>query len=374
MRTGRPKQPLILTEEERERLQSLTHRSRSQPLLARRARVVLACGDGLDNQTVAKKLRCSLGMVGKWRGRFLKERLEGLYDEPRPGAPRKVSDEQVEKVVIQTLESTPRGQTHWSSRGLAAATGLSRMTISRIWHAFGLQPHRTDTFKLSPDPLLIEKVRDIAGLYINPPDHALVLCVDEKSQIQALDRTQPLLPMQPGQLERGTHDYKRHGTTSLFAALDLKTSHVISQFHRRHRSVEFRRFLDVIEAQVPADLDVHLILDNYGTHKTATIRNWFARHPRFHVHFTPTYGSWLNLVERWFAELTNKRIRRGAFRSVRELESAIREFIDVHNEDPKPFVWTRTADQILDSLARYARRTLKSHPSGLQSRTTGTGD
>ena len=249
MRTGRPKQALILTEEERERLQSLAHRARSQALLARRARVVLACGDGLDNQTVAKKLRCSLGMVGKWRGRFLKERLEGLYDEPRPGAPRKVSDEQVERVVIQTLESTPRGQTHWSTRGLAKATGLSRMTVSRIWRAFGLQPHRTDTFKLSADPLLIEKVLDIAGLYINPPDHALVLCVDEKSQIQALDRTQPLLPMQPGQLERGTHDYKRHGTTSLFAALDLKTSRVIGQFHRRHRSVEFRRFLDVIEAQ-----------------------------------------------------------------------------------------------------------------------------
>ena len=374
MRTGRPKQPLILTEEERYRLQSMAHRARSQPLLARRARVVLACGDGLDNQGVARKLRVSLGMVGKWRARFLKARLEGLYDEPRPGAPRKVSDEQVEKVIIQTLETTPRGQTHWSTRGLAEAAGLSRMTISRIWHAFGLQPHRADTFKLSPDPLLIEKVRGIAGLDMNPPDHALVLCVDEKSQIQALDRTQPLLPMQPGQLERGTHDYKRNGTTSLFAALDLKTSCVISQFHRRHRSVEFRRFLDVIEAQVPDDLDVHLVLDNYGTHKTAIIRNWLAKRPRFHVHFTPTYGSWLNLVERWFAELTNKRIRRGAFHSVGELESAIREFIEVHNEDPKPFVWTRTADQILDSIARYARRTLKSHPAGLISRTTGTGD
>jgi transposase len=374
MRTGRPKQPLILTEEERDRLQSLAHRSRSQPLLARRARVVLACGDGLDNHAVARKLRVSLGMVGKWRGRFLRARLEGLYDEPRPGAPRKVSDEQVERVVIQTLESTPRGETHWSTRGLAEATGLSRMTISRIWRAFGLQPHRTDTFKLSPDPLLIEKVRDIVGLYMNPPDHALVMCVDEKSQIQALDRTQPLLPLQPGQLERGTHDYKRNGTTSLFAALELKTSRVISQLHRRHRSVEFRRFLDAIEAQVPADLDVHLILDNYGTHKTALIRNWLAKRPRFHVHFTPTYGSWLNLVERWFAELTNKRIRRGVFRSVKELEAAIREFIDVHNEDPKPFVWTRTADQILHSIARYARRTLVSHASGIKSRTIGTGD
>ena len=332
MRTGRPKQPLILTEEERDRLQSLAHLARSQPLLARRARVVLACG-------------------------------EGLYDEPRPGAPRKVSDGEVERVVIQTLENTPRGETHWSTRGLAKATGLSRMTISRIWRAFGLQPHRTDTFKLSPDPLLIEKVRDIVGLYMNPPDHALVLCVDEKSQIQALDRTQPLLPLRPGQPERRTHDYKRHGTTSLFAALELKTSQVIAQLKRRHRSLEFRQFLDVIEAQVPAGLEVHMIMDNYGTHKTALIRKWFAKRPRFHAHFTPTYGSWINLVERWFAELTNKRIRRGVFRSVRELEAAIREYIEVHNEDPKPFVWTKTADQILASIARYAERTNTSYAS-----------
>jgi len=263
MRTGRPKQPLILNEEEQQRLESLAHRARSQSALARRARVVLACGAGLNNKAVAKKLRCSLGMVGKWRGRFLQERLEGLYDEPRPGAPRKVSDEQVEQVVIQTLESTPRGQTHWSTRELAKAAGLSRMTISRIWHAFGLQPHRSESFKLSPDPLLIEKVRDIVGLYMNPPDHALVLCVDEKSQIQALDRTQPMLPLRPGQIERRTHDYKRHGTTSLFAALELKTSRVIGQLQRRHRSQEFRRFLDTIEANVPAELDVHIVLDNY---------------------------------------------------------------------------------------------------------------
>jgi transposase len=357
MRTGRPKQALILTEEERDRLQSLAHRARSQPLLARRARLVLACAEGLDNKTVARKMRASLGMVGKWRSRFLKARLEGLYDEPRPGAPRKVSDAQVEQVVIQTLESTPRGQTHWSTRGLAKASGLSRMTVSRIWRAFGLQPHRSDTFKLSPDPLLIEKVRDIVGLYMNPPDHALVLCVDEKTQIQALDRTQPLLPLRPGQLERRTHDYKRHGTTSLFAALELKTSKVIAQLKQRHRSVEFRHFLDVIEAQVPAGLEVHIIVDNYGTHKTAIIRKWFAKRPRFHVHFTPTYGSWINLVERWFAELTNKRIRRGVFRSVKELETAIRQYIDVHNENPKPFVWTKTADQILASIARYAQRT-----------------
>ena len=358
MRTGRPKKPLLLRPEEHERLQSLAHRARSQPMLARRARVILASAEGLSNQVVARKLRVSPGMVVKWRSRFLKARLAGLYDEPRPGAPRSVSDAQVEQVIIQTLETTPRGETHWSTRGLAKATGLSRMTISRIWRAFGLQPHRTDTFKLSPDPLLIEKVRDIVGLYLNPPAHALVFCVDEKSQIQALDRTQPLLPIRPGQVERRTHDYKRHGTTSLFAALELKSSRVIGQLHQRHRSLEFRKFLDLIEAQVPATLEVHIILDNYGTHKTALIRKWFAKRPRFHLHFTPTYGSWINLVERWFAELTNKRIRRGVFRSVKELEAAIRDYINVHNEAPKPFVWTKTADQILDSIARYAKRTL----------------
>jgi transposase len=357
MRTGRPKKPLTLTEEERTRLESLAHRSRSQSLLARRARVILICAEGLDNTAAAKKLRCSPGMVGKWRARFLKHRVEGLHDEPRPGSPRKISDEQVEKVIIQTLETTPRGQTHWSTRELAKVTGMSRMAISRIWRAFGLQPHRSETFKLSPDPLLIEKVRDIVGLYMNPPDRAVVLCVDEKSQIQALDRTQPMLPMRPGQVERRTHDYKRNGTTSLFAALELKTNRVIGQLHRRHRSQEFRSFLDTIEANVPADLDIHIVMDNYGTHKTAPIRNWFAKRPRFHMHFTPTYGSWINLVERWFAEITNKRIRRGIFRSVKELETAIREYIAIHNEDPKPFVWSKSADEILASMARFAQRT-----------------
>jgi transposase len=352
----------------------MAHRARSQPLLARRARVVLASAEGLDNYAVAKKLRCSKGMVGKWRARFLQSRLEGLYDEPRPGAPRQIGDDQVEQIVIRTLESTPRGQTHWSTRELAKASGLSRMTISRIWRAFGLQPHRSETFKLSPDPLLVEKVRDIVGLYMNPPDHALVFCVDEKSQIQALDRTQPMLPMRPGQLERRTHDYKRHGTTSLFAALDLKTGRVIGQLHRRHRSLEFRRFLDTIEASVPNDLDVHIVLDNYGTHKTALIRKWFAKRPRFHFHFTPTYGSWINLVERWFAEITNKRIRRGIFRSVKELEAAIHEYLDVHNEAPKPFIWTKTADEILASIARYAQRTHSPKSRRLISRITGTGD
>jgi transposase len=260
------------------------------------------------------------------------------------------------------LESTPRGQTHWSTRELAKTSGLSHMTISRIWRAFGLQPHRSESFKLSPDPLLVEKVRDIVGLYMNPPEHALVFCVDEKSQIQALDRTQPMLPMRPGQLERRTHDYKRNGTTSLFAALDLKTGRVIGELHRRHRSQEFRRFLDTIEANVPAELDVHIVLDNYGTHKTALIRKWFVKRPRFHLHFTPTYGSWINLVERWFAEITNKRIRRGIFRSVKELEAAIREYMDAHNQAPKPFTWTKTADEILASIARYAQRTPSSQP------------
>src|SRR5438105_1142395 len=279
MRTGRPKRPLTLTEDEQERLQSLAHRARSQPALARRARVVLACAEGLANNAVAKRLRCSLGMVGKWRSRFLKTRLEGLYDEPRPGAPRKITDAQVEQIVVRTLESTPRAQTHWSTRGLAQATGLSRMTISRIWRAFGLQPHRTDTFKLSPDPLLIEKVRDIVGLYMNPPDHALVFCVDEKSQIQALDRTQPLLPMRPGQVERHTHDYKRHGTTSLFAALDVKAGTIIGKCMARHRAQEFRRFLDTVEQHVPTDLDIHVVMDNASSHKTKLIRDWFAKRP-----------------------------------------------------------------------------------------------
>ena len=360
MRTGRPKVVLNITAEERERLESLAHRSRTAPTLARRARILLAC-EGHDNKAVARQLRCSPGTVGKWRKRFLKQRLDGLYDEPRPGAPRQISDAQVEKVVIRTLESKPRGATHWSTREMATASGLSRSTISRIWRAFGLQPHRSEAFKLSPDPLLVEKVRDIVGLYMNPPDHAVVLCVDEKSQIQALDRTQPLLPLRPGQAERRTHDYKRHGTTCLFAALEVKTSRVIGCLHRRHRSLEFRKFLDVVDSQVPAELDVHIIMDNYGTHKTALIRNWLAKRPRYHLHFTPTYASWMNLVERWFAELTNKQLRRGVHRSVRELETAIQEFLEVHNENPKPFVWTKTADQILASIARFAQRTLAVH-------------
>ncbi len=361
MRTGRPKAALVLTTDERRELESLAHRSRSAPAIARRARIVLACAEGRENKTVARRLRMSPVTVCKWRARFVADRVAGLFDEPRVGAPRQIPDAKVEEVVIRTLETTPRGATHWSTRGMAKAMGFSHMTINRVWRAFGLQPHRTETFKLSPDPQLIEKVRDIVGLYMNPPDHAVVLCVDEKSQIQALDRTAPLLPMRPGQAERRTHDYKRHGTTSLFAALDTKTGKVIAETHRRQRSVEFRKFLDRVDASLPPDVDVHLIMDNYGTHKTPLIHAWLAKRPRFHVHFTPTYGSWLNLVERWFAELTMKQIRRGAHRSVTELERAIRDFLDVHNEEPKPFVWTKTADEILASIARFAQRTVTAH-------------
>jgi transposase len=361
MQTGRPKASLVLTPDERTELESLAHRSRSAPALARRARPMLACAEGRDNTTVARRLRLSPTTVCKWRARFVADRVAGLFDEPRPGTPRQISDDDIEAVIIRTLETTPRGATHWSTRGMAKATGFSHMTISRVWRAFNLQPHRTETFKLSPDPLLIPKVRDIVGLYMHPPDHAVVLCVDEKSQIQALDRTAPLLPMRPGQAERRTHDYKRHGTTSLFAALNAKTGTVIAETHRRHRSVEFRKFLDRVEASVPPTMDVHLIMDNYGTHKTPRIRAWLAKRPRFHVHFTPTYGSWLNLVERWFAELTTKQIKRGAHRSVPELERAIWEFLDVHNEDPTPFVWTKTADEILASIARFAQRTVAAH-------------
>lgn len=373
MRTGRPRTILMLSSDERHRLNALAHRSRSAPELARRARIILACAEDRPTMAIARRLHVSPTTVCKWKTRFLHDRLDGLYDEPRPGAPRTLGDEQIEAVIVRTLEETPRGATHWSLRGMAKASGLSRSTVNRIWRAFGLQPHRSKTFKLSKDPLLIEKVRDIVGLYMNPPTHAVVLCVDEKSQIQALDRTQPLLPMRPGQVERRTHDYKRHGTTTLFAALDAKTSQLITQFHRRHRSTEFRQFLDAIDAQVPPELDVHIVMDNYGTHKTALIKNWLLKRPRFHVHFTPTYGSWLNLVERWFAELTNKQLRRGVHRSVRALEAAIRDFVDAHHESPKPFVWTKTADEILASIARFAQRTADAQAAELISRTTGSG-
>src|SRR5881296_4492912 len=356
MRTGRPSSPLTLTDEERHALERWARRPTTAQALAQRARLVLACAAGKTNRRVAHELRVTKQTVGKWRSRFLAQRADGLLDEPRPGAPRTIADAQVEQVVALTLEPMPREAPHWSTRAMATRCGLSQSTISRIWRAFGLQPHRTETFKLSRDPLFIDKVRDIVGLYLNPPEHALVLCVDEKSQIQALDRTQPLLPMRPGQVERRTHDYVRHGTTSLFAALDVKTGEVIGRCHRRHRAVEFRKFLDAIEAAVPADRAVHLVLDNYATHKTPLIRRWLAQRPRYHVHFTPTGASWLNQVERWFALLTQKQIRRGVHRSTRALELAIKEYIAIANENPKPFIWTKTADDILASVERFCRR------------------
>jgi transposase len=348
--------PLTLTRDEQESLARWTRRRTTAQALALRSRIVLACAAGKTNTAIAAETHVKKQTVGKWRARFLTKRLDGLLDEPRPGAPRAITDAHVERVVTLTLESAPRDATHWSTRSMARKAGLSQTAICRIWHAFGLQPHRTEAFKLSKDPLFVEKVRDIVGLYLDPPDHALVLCVDEKAQIQALDRTQPLLPMRPGQIERRTHDYTRHGTTSLFAALEMKSGEIIGECHRRHRAVEFRTFLATIDTSVPDDLEVHLIVDNYGTHKAPPIRRWLAKHPRFHLHFTPTGASWINMVERWFATLTEKQIRRGVHRSTDELEAAITQYIRIHNEHPKPFVWTKTADEILTSVARFCHR------------------
>lgn len=360
MRRGPRLEPITLTTEENNRLVEWTRRHKTSQALALRARIVLACQQDVSNTEIAERLRVTVQTVGKWRKRFVARRLDGLLDEPRPGAPRTISDAMVEKVIAKTLHEKPRDATHWSSRTMAKASGLSQTAVVRIWRAFGLQPHRAETFKLSADPLFIEKVRDIVGLYLNPPDRALVLCVDEKSQIQALDRTQPILPMMPGVPERRTHDYRRHGTTTLFAALNVATGKVIGQLHRRHRAKEFLQFLQTIDEAVPAKLDVHLVLDNYGTHKTPSVKRWLARHPRFHVHFTPTSASWLNQVERWFAELTEKQIRRGTHRSTMQLEQAIRSYLKVYNRDPKPFVWTKTADQILESIKRFCMRTSNS--------------
>jgi transposase len=357
MLRGRPKAELVISEEEREVLTSWMRRTKSAQAHALRARIVLRSAEGLANQSVAQELRITPQTVGKWRQRFIQRRIEGLLDEPRPGTPRKLGDAQVEKVVVRTLESMPVDATHWSVRSMASATGLSSTSIHRIWKAFQLQPHRTETFKLSADPQFVEKVRDIVGLYLNPPEKALVLCVDEKSQIQALDRTQPLLPLRPGQAERRTHDYQRHGTTTLFAALDAASGRVLGQCHARHRSIEFRKFLDSIEAAVPKSLEVHLIVDNYGTHKTALVRRWLLKRPRFHVHFTPTSASWLNLVERWFALLTEKQIKRASHRSARELVAAIKRYLVIYNQNPRPFAWTKTADEILLSVARFCMRT-----------------
>jgi len=360
MRTGRPIAPLSLAAEERERLEEWARRPKTSQALAQRSRIVLECAGGRANTVVARKLGLTHQTVGKWRQRFVERRLDGLLDEPRPGAPRKVTDAQVERVVRLTLESTPANATHWSTRAMAKRCGLSQTMVSRIWRAFALQPHRVEGFKLSKDPLFIEKLRDIVGLYLNPPQRAVVLCVDEKAQIQALDRSQPVLPMRPGQAERRTPDYLRHGTTNLFAALDYRAGTVIGEFHRRHRAIEFRRFLETIDTAVPDKFDLHLVLDNYRTHKTPAIKRWLVRHPRFHLHFTPTGGSWLNLVERWFAALTEKQLRRGAHRSTRELEDAIRHYLNLHNRTPNPFNWTKTADQILESLGTFCKQTSNS--------------
>jgi transposase len=357
MRTGRPKAELNLSEEEREQLERWSKRPKTAQALALRARIILSCADGESNDQVAQRLRITGQTVGKWRRRFLSRRLEGLLDEPRAGAPRKISDADVERVLTLTLESRPPNATHWSTRSMAEASGLTQTAVSRVWRAFALQPHRTETFKLSKDPQFIEKVRDIVGLYMKPPDRALVLCVDEKSQIQALDRTQPIFPMRPGQAERRTHDYARYGTTSLFAALDLMSGKVIGECHRRHRAIEFRQFLDTIDAAVPSDLDVHLVLDNYRTHKTPSIQRWLAKRPRFTLHFTPTSASWMNLVERSFAALTEKQLRRGTFRSTRQLETAIKTYLRLYNENPRPFVWHKTADEIIESVGRFCQRT-----------------
>jgi len=353
---GRRAIELELTQAEWTELQALAARRSTAQGLALRARIILACADGGLNHEIAARLDTCAHTIGKWRRRFAEHRMEGLRDNPRAGAPRSVEDARVEAVVTATLESVPKDATHWSSRGMARASGLSVSTVQRIWRAFGLQPHRLETFKLSTDPDFVAKVRDVVGLYVEPPDRAIVLCVDEKSQIQALDRMQPMLPMRPGQAARRTHDYKRHGTTSLFAALDVATGRVIGTCYPRHRASEFRRFLDLIEANVPTDLNVHLVMDNYATHKTQLIRDWLAKRPRWHVHLTPTSSSWLNQVERFFALITEKQIRRGAHQSVDQLKAAISTFIEHHNSSPKPFRWTKSASDILASVERFCVR------------------
>jgi transposase len=355
-RTGRPKAALVLAEDERAQLLRWSRRAKSAQSLALRSRIVLACADGLDNTQVAARLEVVPATVGKWRRRFVDRRLDGLLDEPRPGGPRSVSDEQVEAVIVATLERTPKDATHWSRASMAADSGLSRSTIGRIWKAFSLKPHLVDTFKLSNDPQFIAKVRDVVGLYLDPPERALVLCVDEKSGIQALDRSAPVLPMMPGMPERRTHDYVRAGVTTLFAAFDVASGQVIGSLHRRHRAIEFKKFLATIDSTVPPDLDVHLICDNLATHKTPAITTWLAAHPRFHLHFTPTSSSWLNQVERWFALLTDRQLRRGVHKSLQSLEKDIRTWIQNWNENPQPFVWTKTADQILERLSSYIER------------------
>lgn len=353
---ARPAVEIVLKGEERETLERWARRPKSSQALALRCRIVLAAAAGERSMDIAAGLGCSETTVGKWRGRFARRGLDGLHDEPRPGKPRQITDEDVERVIVKTLEESPPNATHWSTRQMAAATGMSQSAISRIWRAFGLKPHRTEHFKLSPDPQFIDKVRDIVGLYLNPPEAAVVLCVDEKSQIQALERSAPILPLLPGMPERRTHDYVRNGTTNLYAALDVASGKVIAEMTPRHRAEEFRRFLSQVERSVPEGLDVHVVLDNSSTHKTPSIQRWLRRHPRFTLHFTPTYSSWLNLVERWFAELSEKWIKRGSHRSVRDLVASIRTWIESWNEDPKPYAWHKSADEILEGLAAYCQR------------------
>ncbi len=356
MRTGRPTKPLNITPEEKQKLNMLARRPKSAQAMAMRARIVLGCADGTANGAVAKNLHVTAATVCKWRERFRVHRLEGLLDEPRPGTPRSITDAQIEDVVTRTLESMPENSTHWSTRLMAQKTGLSQTAIVRIWRAFGLQPHRVQNFKLSKDPQFVEKVRDIVGLYLNPPDKAIVLCVDEKSQVQALNRTQPILPLGPGVPARQSHDYERHGVTSLFAALNVATGETIGNCHRRHRHQEFLKFLALIDSKLPADVEVHMVMDNYGTHKVDKVRRWFARHPRYHLHFTPTSGSWLNLVERLFAEVTQRCVRRGSHTSVPQLEKALLAWLQQRNGAPKPFVWTADADLILGKVERLCKR------------------
>ena len=350
-------QPLELTDAEARTLQGWLRRRNIGAAAALRARIVLECAAGGSNTEVGRRVGVSRETVRKWRVRFAQMRIAGLADEPRSGAPRTITDEDIEKVVVETLESAPpHGDTHWSTRTMAASTGMSQSAVSRIWRAFGLKPHVVQTWKLSTDPEFVAKVRDVVGLYMSPPSNALVLCVDEKSQIQALDRTAPILPIMPTTPARMTHDYIRHGTSTLFAAFDVASGSVIAEQYPRHRHQEFLRFLKAVDTAVPGEFDLHLVLDNYATHKTAEVRKWLLRHPRFHLHFTPTSASWLNLVERWFAELTNRKLRRSAHRSVTELRADIQAWINTWNADPKPFVWVKTADQILETLAAYCQR------------------
>ncbi len=351
---GRPKALLLLTGEERETLERWARRPTSVQALAQRCRIVLACAEGFTNQQVASAEGVHQLTVGKWRARFCERRLDGLHDEPRPGGPRTITDADVERVITRTLEETPIGATHWSTRSMARATGMSQSAVSRIWHAFALKPHQLESSKLSTDPLLIEKVRDIVGLFLNPPEAAVVLCVDEETQVQALERTAPILPLLPGTPARATHDYRRRGTTNLYTALDVASGLVTGDLTERHRAEGFRRFLNLIDHSVPASLGVHVICDNSSTHKTPAIHRWLVRHPRFTFHFTPAYSSWLNLVERWFAEFTERWLRRGSHCSTKELVASIRSWIEYRNENPRPFVWHKSADGILQSVATHS--------------------